>query len=78
MKNIKVTYKFTNYSRIIGNLNHPKPEDTTSMAVYEFLNLSDETADKIVIELGKLDFVTDYRVYNYEPVKEELSKARDS
>jgi hypothetical protein len=66
MKNIKVTYKYVNPSRILGNLLLAKPEDTDSISVFEFRNLSEETADKVIAELGKLDFVVDYRVTNTE------------
>jgi hypothetical protein len=78
MKNIKVTYKYINPSKILNNLLFAKPREIDTISVFEFEKLSDETAEKIVIELGKLDFVTDYKVATYEPVEEELSKARDS
>ena len=73
MKNIKVTYKYINPSKILGNLLFDKPREIDTISIFEFEKLSDETAEKIVIELGKLDFVTDYKVSSYEDTKQSLS-----
>ena len=78
MKNIKVTYKYISPSRILGNLISLRPDDTITISVHEFRNLSEETASKVIEELNKLEFVMDYIVTNSGVVDKELSKARDS
>lgn len=74
MKNIKVTYRYTNPSRILNNLLLQHPDDTSKTEVFEYQNLTDETADRIVKILNSLDFVADFVVTNFEPlVKKELT-----
>lgn len=52
---------------------HDRPEPIDTIEVYEFQNLTEDTANKIVLALGKFLWVIDYKMTDYEPQTKKLS-----